>query len=350
MIDGARLRQAREARGLTQKALAERTGLPQPVVSRLEIGARLLAGEDTQRVADALEVPLRFLEHPPVLLPEGSLGRFRAASSRVKSLEFTAARRAAEIGAEATLRLAEGVDLPPVRLQVHRGADVEEAARFAREALRLAPAEPIPDLTNALERAGVLVLRLGGLSEHIAGFSAWLSAPDRPLVAARRPLGAFRLRFTLAHELGHLVLGHQAFVGPRRPEEREANLFAGALLMPREAAEEDFAAARLDLPRLAELKGKWGLSMHAVALRARALGRLQDGAYRNVYEGLRARGWLGCEPGDASTRPEEPRLLRELAERRGIPSDAYSLAEALDVGLPDVRAILGEAESLAIDL
>ena len=342
MIDGARLRQAREARGLTQKALAELTGLPQPVVSRLEIGARLLAGEDTQRVADALEVPLRFLEHPPVLLPEGSLGLFRAASSRVRSSEFTAARRAAEIGAEAILRLAEGEPLPPVRLRVHRGVAVEEAARFAREALRLPPAEPIADLTNALERAGTLVLRLGGLSEHIAGFSAWLSAPDRPLVAARRPLGAFRLRFTLAHELGHLVLGHQVFAGPRRPEEREANLFAGALLMPGEAAEEDLAAARLDLERLAELKGKWGLSMHAVALRARALGHLEDAAYRSLYEGMRSRGWLRREPGDLATRPEEPRLLRELAERRGVRPDAYSLAETLDVGLPDARALLGE--------
>ncbi len=350
MIHGARLRQAREARGLTQKALAERTGLPQPVVSRLEIGARLLAGEDTQRVADALEVPLRFLEYPPVLLPEGSLGLFRAASSRVKSAEFTAARRAAEIGAEAILRLAEGVDLPFVRLQIHRGADVEEAARFAREALRLPPAEPIPDLTNALERSGALVLRLGGLSEHIAGFSAWLSSPDRPLIATRRPLSAFRLRFTLAHELGHLVLGHQVFAGPRRPEEREANLFAGALLMPAEAAEEDLSAARLDLDRLAELKGKWGLSMHAIALRARALGRLEESAYRNLYEGLRSRGWLRREPGDASTRPEEPRLLIELAERRGVRADAYSLAERLDVGLPDARALLGEGESLAIEL
>ena len=348
MIDGARLRQAREARGLTQKALAEITGLPQPVVSRLEIGARLLAGEDTQRVADALEVPLRFLENPPVLLPEGSLGLFRAASSKVRSAEFTAARRVAEIGAEATLRLAEGVDLPPVRIRVVRGADLEEAARFAREALRLPPNEPIPDLTSSLERAGVLVLRLSGVSEHIAGFSAWLSNPDRPLVATRRPLGPFRLRFTLAHELGHLVLGHQVFAGPQRPEEREANLFASALLMPREAAEEDLSAARLDFERYAELKGKWGLSMHAIALRARALGILDAAAYRSFYEGLRARGWLRREPGDASTPAEEPRLMRELAERQGVAPTAYDLAERLDVGLPDMRALLGGTDDLRL--
>lgn len=342
MIDGARLRQAREARGLTQKALAERTGLPQPVVSRAEIGSRLLEGEDIQRLADALEIPLRFLERSPTLLPEGSLGLFRAASSKVRSLEFTAARRGAEIGAEAILRLAEGVDLPAVRIQTIRGADVEEAARFAREALRLPPGEPIPNLTASLERAGVLVLRLSGLSEHIAGFSAWLSVPDRPLIATRRPLGPFRLRFTLGHELGHLVLGHQVFAGPQRPEEREANLFASALLMPREAAEEDLTAMRLDFERVAELKGKWGLSMHAIAMRAKALGILDEGGYRSFYEGLRTRGWLRREPGDASTPAENPRLLRELAERQGVPATAYDLAERLDVGLPDMRALLGE--------
>ena len=162
------------------------------------------------------------------------------------------------------------------------------------------------------------------------------------MIVARRPLGPFRLRFTLAHELGHLVLGHQVFAGPRRPEEREANLFASALLMPREAAEEDLSSVRLDFERAAELKGKWGLSMHAIAMRARALGVMDEGGYRSFYEGLRTRGWLRREPGDGTTVGEEPRLLRELAERAGVRLDAYDLAERLDVGLPDVRVLLAD--------
>ena len=35
-------------------------------------------------------------------------------------------------------------------------------------------------------------------------------------------------------------------------------------------------------------------------------------------------------------------LLRELAERAGVRLHAYDLAERLDVGLPDVRALIGE--------
>ena len=160
------------------------------------------------------------------------------------------------------------------------------------------------------------------------------------MIVMRRPLGPFPLRFTLAHELGHLILGHQVFTGPKAPVEAEANHFAQALLMPRDPATEDLTAAPLDLERLALLKGKWGVSMNAIAMRAKHLGILSDSGYYSVYEGLRSRGWLKQEPGDAKTPCEEPRLLMELAKRNNVSMDAYSLAEATEIGLEHARSLL----------
>ena len=346
MISGPRLRQAREAVLLTQKELAERTGIVQPLLSKIEAGVRLASRQEALSLAEAVQVPVRFLLRDPILLPEGSLGLFRSTSSKVKSAEYTAARRIAEIGAEVIGRLGEGMDLPPVRIRPVGGCDEETAATYARSMLRLPPEEPIKNLTVALERSGAFVLRIKDISPHISGFGAWLdpSSPlegrARPLIATRRPLGPFRLRFTLAHELGHLILDHQVFGGPKATVEREANLFAQALLMPRDAALEDLTAASLDMERLAILKGKWGVSMNAIAMRAKHLGVIGEPAYYSIYEGLRVRGWLKCEPGDSKTACEEPGLMTEIAQRRKVPLDAYALAEASEVGLKHVRALL----------
>ncbi|MBR6029727.1 MAG: ImmA/IrrE family metallo-endopeptidase [Clostridia bacterium] len=72
------------------------------------------------------------------------------------------------------------------------------------------------------------------------------SGREKVLVCWREGVGESRLRFSFAHELGHLVLGHQsAFLHNiiewetekerrvrERQEEKEANAFAAAYLIP----------------------------------------------------------------------------------------------------------------------
>lgn len=354
MIIGKRLKQARECRGLTQADLANESKLAQSVVSRLEIGNYPLDTEDEVRLADILEVPLKFLACNPVELPDGSLGLFRSYSSKVKSTEYRTARRLAEIGVEALLRLAKDISLPPVRLKQVPGMEIEQAAMAARSMLRLPLDEPIENLTVALERSGALILRISSISEHIAGFSSWIDPipalmfEERPLIVTRRPLSPFRLRFTIAHELGHLLLGHNLFSTPQRSEERDAHLFASALLMPKDPLLEDLEASPITLRRLAELKSKWGASMHALAMRARHLTIIDEFGYRSIYETMRSKGFLKKEPGDDVTHTEQPRLLNELIERHKLTDQVYDVAEMLDLGVTQVRRILGIPESTSI--
>jgi len=74
MINGPRLKQAREALELTQASLAAKVGVPQSVISRLEIGNYPVTNEEIYRLANALDVPVKFLFRAPVELSEGSLG------------------------------------------------------------------------------------------------------------------------------------------------------------------------------------------------------------------------------------------------------------------------------------
>jgi transcriptional regulator with XRE-family HTH domain len=62
---GARLRQLREAAGLTQAQLAEAVGLFQPNVARYEAGERMPSYALACLMADALGVPVDALRQPP---------------------------------------------------------------------------------------------------------------------------------------------------------------------------------------------------------------------------------------------------------------------------------------------
>lgn len=83
-----------------------------------------------------------------------------------------------------------------------------------------------------------------------------------------------RQRFTLAHELGHFLLGHCSICEPQHvhgfstsPEERAANEFAAALLMPAVHFREDARHAHPRMDELSELADLYGVSRSAAALR-----------------------------------------------------------------------------------
>jgi len=90
-------------------------------------------------------------------------------------------------------------------------------------------------LTRVCEYLGIRI-QLGDMGE-ICGCSLVVAEEKIAYVAKRMPLN--RQRFTLAHEIGHISLGHYGFRFCHRGEEgalaeREANHFAGHLLLPRE--------------------------------------------------------------------------------------------------------------------
>jgi Zn-dependent peptidase ImmA (M78 family) len=74
----------------------------------------------------------------------------------------------------------------------------------------------------------------------------------------------------VAHELGHLVL-HKDLNSGTRELERHAYRFAAELLMPTDSILDQLTAEKLTLFRLAALKATWGVSIQALARRAREL-------------------------------------------------------------------------------
>jgi len=126
-----------------------------------------------------------------------------------------------------------------------------------------------------------------------------------------------RARYDAAHELGHLVL--HRWVGPDEIEdpknlkeiEREANRFAGALLLPRRSFPNEVYTTRLDA--FVTLKRRWKVAIQAMVYRCKDLAIFDEDQITNLYKQISYRKWRTREPLDDELPLEQPKLLTRAA-------------------------------------
>lgn len=343
---GERLLAARAIFGLSQKELAEEAGVSQPLISGIERGTREATSATLSRVASSLDVPLSFFYVAPQEIPLDSL-RFRKnvtaprlVTRRVRALYSEAFRIAdtlvdlGEYHRPKILAIAGG--------QILASPAIGDAAAATRSALLLDDAAPIPNVMRALERGGIPVAPIVPPEEYEDaltnaghfGLSYWPGDGAPALIGYFPGHQGDRDRFTLAHELGHLVLHtHRRADDP----ELEANLFAGAFLMPRSRAQTALSAD-LRLTDYARLKAVWGISIQALIMRAHQIGVIDDARRGSLFRQLTARGWRRNEP--VVVHPERPLLLRRLHDKLFEGQSGAEVAEALAVPRLILRSLI----------
>jgi len=319
---GERLQTLRDLLGLTQTQLADMSGVAQSWISQVETSAREATDDGLCAIAEATDTPRNFFDVQLSTVPLDSL-RFRknASASKVMTRRvhafFGESYRVAE-----SILLSENYPAPPLPYATAEELTqdyIENLAALTREALRLAPDKPIPHLTRALERAGVTVAPMmltddpndppaaGG---HF-GASYWGGLGAPALISVFPCSHGDRDRFTIAHEVGHLVL--HTFRPRASDAENEANRFASALLVPRTRAVESISG-RTTLTEYAHMKATWGVSIQALIMRGAALDLIDDTRKRSLFVQLSAKGWRKAEP--VTVGRETPLLLWTLLSRR----------------------------------
>jgi Zn-dependent peptidase ImmA (M78 family) len=233
--------------------------------------------------------------------------------------------------------LAVQTEYPAPRLPRLAG-DPVAAAALTRQALGLGPDQPIGPLIRTLERHGIWVLAIPVPLPRRDACSAWAGGDGAtPVIVVAATAAGDRRRFSVAHELGHLVLHHTP-EGTPHVLERQADVFAEAFLLP-EAAMRKALVPPIALTTLADLKTRWGVSLQALIRRAHTLDRITPSQYRALSAQLGARGWRTREP--IAVPVERPRALRQLAELLyGRPMAYPSLADAMGLDPAFVQELL----------
>ena len=319
---------AREARGHTQAELASLLNVGQGTLSKYETGFHAPPDEFVGHLAESLGFP------PPFFFESGiPYGMPPFHYRRRKKLS---AKSLGKIVAEMNIRRMHLKKLlvsfewktngfiPEIDPDEYQGRGksrltTEDAARHVRE-MWMVPRGPIDNMVGLLEGNGGVVIPcdfgtdlLDAMSQRIDGL------PVMFFVNVDAP--ADRLRHTLAHELGHMVL-HTVTVKSDEEMEDEADAFAGAFLLPAEDIRPQLR--RFDLRQLANMKHYWRVSMAAIAVRAERLKLITPHQSKMFWTEMSHLGYRKREPNEPPK--EHPDLLRQMIGFH-INKLGYSFAE-----------------------
>src|ERR1700733_11177395 len=340
------LRVARQLRGFQQGDAAARLGVSQAMLSRIENKLAGVSDELIERAAAVYDLPSSFFtQSDPVLGAPVSVHPMWRRKSTVTAREMDQIVAELNIRLMHLRRLLEAVEveatyhIPRMPVDEFKG-NVERIAALVRAQWQL-PSGPIDNLTRAVESAGIVVAHSPLGRSAVDGVT--FSAPGLPsLIVLNTDQPGDRMRFTLAHELGHLVMHHNQ---PTQDMEQQANEFASCFLMPAQDIRPYFAQRRIDLRLLAELKPVWRASMASLLMRARSLNLLAYNQERYLWQQFSIAKIRQSEPPELNIPPEAGTVPSDLiaAHVEQLGYSVSGLAGLLHVGIEDLQSFYGIA-------
>ena len=326
---------ARRYRRLSQADVARAAQLNQGHYSRIENGL-VVEGpspDNVARIAGALKFPADFFYQDDGL---SGLPLSVHPMNRKKASVTEGALK--QVHAELNIRLmhlrryVQAVDLEPTlprpQIDVDEGGGPQEIARTIRKAWSV-PDGPIENLTDLCERAGIVVSWCE-FDAPIDGVTMMVrDLPPCIFLNSRVPPD--RMRFSLAHELGHVIM-HRI---PTDEIEEEANAFAGELLLPERLYKRALIGQRITLDWLARQKAYWRVSMAFLLYRAGALGLVTRHQSEYLWRKISGLGWRTREPQETDFAYERPTVFPALVKFH---------ADDLGYGINELRRLLNADE------
>ncbi len=365
-IIGERIKAARKMAGLSQQVLADQVNISKMMISKYENGLAIPGSGMLLALGKVLGVRVEYFLRP--VSGTLQLPRYRRRKALPKREEAMILARTQDwleryLTIERILGEEQYLDLPGQDdCRIMSPDDIEDLALKIRKDWSLG-LEPIMNVIDLLEQHGIRVFVVAA-SEKFDALTLWYN--EHPIIVVNKNMTWGRQRFSLAHELGHLLLkiepefitaigmdswltpgkntiqdsgvwsvaeaGVRSEEIPEKVSEFAAKRFAAAFLVPCDSVVNELGSkrTRLEFRELRLLKLKYGLSMAAWVYRAKDCGIInKDATARHCIE-LNARGWRKKEPGEKP--PEFPTrmkllLLHALSEKMITESRYLELAD-----------------------
>jgi Zn-dependent peptidase ImmA (M78 family)/DNA-binding Xre family transcriptional regulator len=324
---------ARESRGILQNELASSASLTQGTLSRLE-GQQLLIQPDLlKKLSKILDYPeTLFFQMGDIVPPILSFYRRTGVPQKILN----------QIDAKVNiLRLAiEKLTTEP-HFDFNNLGELtpEQAASHIRKVWKVGEG-PVENLVELLESKGFLVLGFD-FETDLLDSRPTMTTNRRPILIFNSTLLGDRQRFTLARELGHILLHVFNVIKDPVSIGHEAKVFAAEFLMPKREITKDYQGD-VDIDQLARLKLKWKTSMQALLFRANDLGIITDNQKRYIITQFTQRGIKRREPPELDVPVEFPLLVQNLVTdyqtRKKL--NQRQLEDALNVSTDELNILL----------
>ena len=329
---GERLHSARKMAGLSMEKLAIEAGslVTKQAISKYEKGAMNPGSEILLALAKPLSVKVDYFFRSSKLQITDLQFRkksklTRREEDRIKHQTIDFVEKYLEL--EEILNMAPTFSNPVTERRTSDHRDIERSATDIRESWNLGEG-PIPQLTELLEDRGIKIFEVAA-SEDFDGLSGFAGEDGIPFIAVYEGGDLVRKRFTMAHELAHLLLDFSP--DRERPREKLCHAFAGALLLPKKVIRDELGEKRNRITEweLKKLKGIYGISMQAIMARALTLGIISEHAFKQFRIYVSRHGWRVKEPGEYSGEEKANRFKQLMLHAAAEQIISYSKAAEL---------------------
>lgn len=324
-FNGQRLKDALQFREKKMTELADETGISKQSLSLYANDGNTPPFENVVKIARALRFPADFFMSEDTCTVATGNTYFRSQASATKKsrysqkikLEYVAKMYEVLLNyinfPELNLPKLNDFNLPDDVAEADSDEAYEEIERLTKEVRKywgISPG-PIDNLQYILESNGIIVTGFNDVSSDIDAFSQQIDVNGKKVFIIALAIGSKpieRLRFDMAHELGHILMhswgedNENVSKDEFNAREKQANFFASALLLPRETFARAVSAYPTNVDYYKSLKKRWKVSMQAMMYQARQLEIITPSQFQYMMRTVSKNGWRTKEPGDVPGR------------------------------------------------
>lgn len=302
---GERLERARKAMGLSLRGLGEKVGLSQTTIAKYEKNEINPDSITLMKFGKVLNVKIEYFMRPEKFTLSFSGIDYRKRELTKKNIDLINAQvlnkveKRFELESFFPRKPIPEFSLPNNLIDViNSSEDIEKISNELRNTWSLG-LSPIPEIVDVLESHGIRVFTVDdSMEKNFDGLATKVNG--NPIIVICSEWSGDRQRFTLAHELGHLVFDGKTLNCYDGDEEKAANHFAGAFLLPKEAIISELGEKRnfIELKEFHLLKHEYGASMQVAMMRAKQVGIISSKQSGIFWAMFKKNDWLKTEPGD----------------------------------------------------
>ena len=296
---GRNIRKYRMLMGLSLREMAEKLNVSHQTIKKYEENTLTPNSERLIQISKLFNINLSDLLNA-FIVPELKFENFRKQSKLSKTKEKGLYMLISDEIAKylEVLHFANedySFDKTKWNFDVNRVEDIEEITVKVRKMLGVSDDCALDNLTDKLEDNNFLILEIN-YEEKFDGFCEYVEDLAFIILSSK---GFERNRFTLAHELAHLILNFKEELDEKEIE-HYCDLFASSLLMPSKAMKREFEfnksimARNVSINEIILIAKEYKVSLNAVIMRLCSLGIIDEYKKKNLFillskSGLRTR-------------------------------------------------------------
>lgn len=348
---GTRLKLARKMAGMSLQDLSDTltTKVTKQALSKYEQGEMNPTSEVLLAIAKALRLkPDYFLKKKSLELGQILFRKRAALSKKEEEAIVEKVRDYVEryLELEEILNVQAGFVNPLKDFPIQQKNDVERAADKLRKDWNLGD-KPIANIVEMLELKGIKVILINDV-DALDGLAVFTSTGIPIVVVNRKDKPIERIRFTIVHELAHLLLDLSAVRANLKLEEEWCHFFSSCFLIPSHMLQQMMGGGKrsyIYINELIKVKEYYGISIRAIVHRLRELAVVTDNYYQRWVVYMSKQFGQKGEPGEY--KGEEASKGFDLLIARGLSEGILSLSKAAVLCNTDINNLRKEYVSIS---